>query len=288
MKSFYKKLSHPINGSFCVSTSTLPCLEDHLHFHQEYELIFIKKGFGIKLIGDSMLSFADGDMAFLGPNVPHLWRNDESFYLNNNLKSEVIIIQFSEDFLGKDFFYKDEMKHIQQFFQQSKSGLDIKGITHQHISKKIQTLVVAEGFERVLILLEILGCLASSNSLTELCSRGYSHNFTHADTIRMDKVYKYLIDHFKDDVDLEEIASVACMSASAFCKYFKKRTKKTFSEFLNEIKIGHACKMLIQGDYSISQVCYESGFQSITNFNRQFKSIANLAPHQYRRQYMMI
>jgi AraC-like DNA-binding protein len=287
MKLLCKKLSEPINSSFSISINTGPCLDEHLHFHPEYELILIKKGYGMKLIGGNIYSFNEGDLAFLGPNIPHLWRNDESFYLNSELEAEVVVIQFSEDFLGKDFFQKIEMKHIYQFFNRSKSGLNINGSTHQQITSKINKLIHANDFERILILLDIINNLSCSEELEELSSPGYSHNFTHADTLRMDKVYTYMIDHFQDDIDLKEIASIACMSASAFCKYFKKRTKKTFSEFLNELKIGHACEMLIKGDYSIAQVCYGSGFNSITNFNRQFKCITNLTPHDYRQQYLM-
>lgn len=282
MKLLCKKLSQPINMTFSVTVGNTPNYDEHLHYHPECELTWVRKGSGTKLVGDSMYAFEDGDLTFLGPDVPHLWQNEEA---GADAAVDVVTIHFHEEFLGKDFFQKQEMAHIRQFFVRSKSGFTVKGNTRALVVERVERLITAQGFERVLLLLDILNLLAASDDLDELSSQGYSHNFTHTDAIRMNNIYNYLLGHFKDDVTLEEIASVACLSPSAFCKYFKKHTGKTFSEFLNELKIGHACKMLIEADYSIAEVCYESGFQSLTNFNRQFKNYTSVAPYEYRRQF---
>ena len=288
MQLLLKKLSIPLGSSFSVRKDEFPCLDEYLHFHPEFELILILKGHGMRLVGDNISAFKEGDMAFIGPNLPHLWRNDKLFYQDNKHEVEVVVVQFLEDFLGKDFFTKNEMKSILQLFNKSKQGLHIHGETNTSVALKIKKLISAEGFSRILILLEILHELASSQNLNLLSRSGYLHNFTESDAMRMDRVYKYLIDHFKDDIKLDEIAAVANLSSPAFCRYFKKRTKKSFSVFLNEMKIGHACKLLMEGEYAISEIGYECGYNSLTNFNRQFKRTTGLAPYKYRKQYISI
>jgi AraC-like DNA-binding protein len=286
MQLLLKKLSMPVGLSFSVRKDEFPCLDEYLHFHPEFELILILKGHGMRLVGDNISAFKEGDMAFIGPNLPHLWRNDKLFYQDNKQEVEVVVIHFLEDFLGKDFFLKNEMKGIFQLFNNSRQGLHIHGETNTSIAAKIKQLLNAEGFSKILILLEILYELSSSQDIHVLTRSGYHHNFSKSDTIRMDKVYKYLIDHFKDDIKLDEIAAIANLSSSAFCRYFKKRTKKSFSIFLNDMKIGYACKLLIEGEYSISQIGYECGYNSLTNFNRQFKRTTGMAPYKYRKQYI--
>lgn len=287
MKVLLKKLSMPVGLSFSVRRDELPCLDEYLHFHPEFELILVLKGHGMRLVGNNISAFKEGDMAFIGSNLPHLWRNDKLFYQNNEQKVEVVVIHFAEDFLGRDFFAKSEMKHILHLFNKSNAGLHIQGNTNISIALKIKKLLNAEVFLKILILLEILHELAaSSDNISSLSRPGYSHNFTESDTIRMDKVYKYLIDHFKDDIHLGEIAAIANLSISSFCRYFKKRTKKPFSVFLNNMKIGHACKLLMEEKYSISEIGYKCGYNTLTNFNRQFKRATGLAPYKYRKQFI--
>ncbi len=287
MKLLLKKLSMPLGLSFSVRKDELPCLDEYLHFHPEFELILILKGHGMRLVGDNISAFKEGDMAFIGPNLPHLWRNDKLYYQAIEQEVEVVVIHFAEDFLGKDFFEKNEMKHILRLLKNSKEGLHIQGKLNTSIAFKITKLLNAEGFSKILILLEILHELSSSSEDINVLSRsGYCHNFTESDTVRMDKVYKYLMDHFKDDIHLGEIASVANLSIPAFCRYFKKRTKKSFSVFLNDMKVAHACKLLMEEKYSISEIGYECGYNTLTNFNRQFKRATGLAPYRYRQQFI--
>ncbi|TZF86482.1 AraC family transcriptional regulator (plasmid) [Pedobacter sp. BS3] len=281
MKLVLKKLSLPINASFSIWKDKQPCTDEIPHFHPEYEFIHVLKGHGMLLVADKIYPFSEGDLAFLGSNLPHLWRTDP-YYKHNDV--EVLFTHFSEDFLGKDFFYRPAMAHILQLLRKAEKGLAIKGKTKKLLSDKFSVMIKAQPFSRILFLLDVLHSLALSTELEELSDK--SHSSTHIDTILMDKIYTYLSHHFKDDINLDEIAEVAHLSTSAFCKYFKKHTQKTFSEFLNEVKIRHACKLLIETDYSVSQVCYESGFKSLTNFNRQFKTITQLTPHGYRRQHL--
>jgi len=289
MKLLLKKLSTPINTSFSLQKDVLPQFDEGLHFHPEFELIYVLKGSGIKVVGDKMSRFAEGDLVLLGSNLPHLWRSNNAY--QNGEHAEVVMIQFAEDFLGKDFFHKPAMIHIRKLLDRARSGLDIRGATHAVTARKITEMLNATYFPRILILLDILHLLAvddNEKDLTELTDVNYNYTNMVSDTVRMDKVYKYIMEHFQHDVNLDEIASVASLSSSAFCKYFKKRTNKSFSIFLNEVKIGHACKLLMEkeGDKSISQICYESGFKSLTNFNRQFKALTNFTPYDYRRQYL--
>jgi len=284
MRPFLKIISAPIDASFLARKDVLPCLDDQTHFHPEYELIYVVKGYGMRYVGESMHSFKEGDLAFLGPNLPHLWRNDRTFLDDPSKKAEVIIIQFKENFLSEGFFDKPEMKQIKQLFQMAKCGLQISGDTNERVAEKMKRILDADGCTTILILLRILNILANSSDLSFLSSPAFHKGFSNCDSERMNNVYKYMTEHFKNDISLEEIASVACLSTGAFCRYFKKRTKKSFSQFLNEIKVAHACELLLNIDLSVTAIGFNCGFNSLTNFNRQFKQVMQLTPGEYRKR----
>jgi AraC-like DNA-binding protein len=196
------------------------------------------------------------------------------------------VIYFEEDFLGKDFFEKQEMVLLKQLFEKAGRGIELTGSTQKLVLSKMQSLVNKEGFERVMSLLDILHTLACTQEYSFIASVGFENNFKHTETERMRVVHEYVMQHFRQEISLDKVAALANMSPSAFCRYFKARANKTFTDFVSEVRIGHACRLLIEGNKNVSQLAYECGYKTISNFNRQFKEIVKESPLKYQQQYM--
>jgi len=274
------------NHAFEVKHLSAPHFDPNWHFHSEYQLFMVMNGTGTRFIGDHVSPFKKGDLVFTGPNLPHLWRSDlEYFTGDKELGVEGIVIYFPENFIGKDFLHKNEMYKIKHLFQKAQRGMAIYGITADKASEIIQDLLKAEDFDRILLLLSLLNQLANSSEYKLLASEGYSNSLKETETDRMNRVHAYVMKNFREKISLNEVAAIASMSPTSFSRYFKIHANKTFSDFLTEIRIGYSCKLLITQKIDISQVCYDSGFNTLSNFNRQFKAFTNYNPLEYRKKY---
>ena len=277
------------NDAFEIKYLMAPHFDPNWHFHQEYQLFLVKRGTGTRFIGDHVSPFKDGDLVFTGPNLPHLWQSDlEYFNGNPDYITEGIVIYFSENFLGKDFLNKKEMYRIKYLLQKAQRGMMIYGDTSSQAAEIMKRLSEAEDFDRILILLNLLHLLANSTEYKLLASEGYSNSLKENETDRMNRVHAYVMKNFREKISLEEVASIANMSPSSFSRYFKIHANKTFSDFLTEIRIGYSCKLLVTQKIDIAQVCYDSGFNTLSNFNRQFKTVTHYNPMEYRRKYSEI
>ena len=246
----------------------------------------VLKGSGTRFIGDHVKHFKQGDITFTGPNLPHMWRSDnEGMTVEKNLWSEGIVVYFHEDFIGSSLLQKEEMIKLRQLFQKSLRGLDVSGKTAHAIRAMLTNLLHLEGMESVLELFKILNCLSNTTETTLLASPGYTNSLKEGDTERMNNVHAYVMKNFRGKIDLDTVASLANMTPTSFSRYFKIHANKTFSEFLSEIRIGYACKLLIEDKMNIGQACYESGFQTLSNFNKQFKAITKRTPMSYKKEY---
>ncbi len=286
MEPLLEKIPLTSKNSFALKEDILPHITTPWHLHPEYELTLIAEGSGKRFVGDHMEFFESGDMILIGPNLPHFHRNSKIYYEGvEQLRVRAVVIHFLEDFLGKDFFCRPEMISIKQLLTRSKQGLHITGKTRTSVASMMEEMLVLEGVERILQLIELLHVLSKSSELHILSSMAFDHAYTSADMKRINQVYQFMIDNYREKVSLEEVASQINMSPSAFCRFFKKRTGKTFSSFLNELRIGYACKLLMEKDFTVSQICYESGFNNFSYFSRQFKSITKLSPLKYKKQF---
>ncbi len=286
MKSALRKSIENQVASFTMQELTAPHFDPNWHFHPHYQLFTVEEGTGTRFIGDNIQPFEPGDTVFLGPNIPHLWRSDPPYFqASSELFTKGIVVYFTEDFLGNDFFKRPEMHGLQSFFTDATRGYEITGSLKNHIRERMHKLLQASGFQAILQLLSILDDLAHAEECQPIASLGYVNTHKVSETERMQKVHDYVLDHFRQEIRLDEMASLAGMSPSAFCRYFKTRTNRTFSEFVSEVRIGYACKLLIEGKFTVTQICYESGFNTISNFNRQFKEITTLTPAQYQKAY---
>jgi len=277
MKTLIEKLPLAENTSFVARTFSTPFFEVPWHQHEEYELIMFLEGDGLSFIGNYSGEFVPGDIFFIGKNVPHTFQKR-----NKEMVTTAIVIQFLEDFWGKDFINLPEFRSIHELFKVSMQGLQICGESQQLLHKNIIEIEARKDFQRIIKLLDCLNILETRKEYRTLSTQEVKLN-NPKDMERIDKVFRYTIDSFQNKISLTDVAEIAGLSVPAFCNYFKKATKKTYVDFLNEIRVGFACKLLIEGDESIVNICYESGYNTLANFNKQFMKIKKETPSRYRK-----
>ena len=287
MKPLLKKSLDSPNQSYIIKSLKDAYFDPNWHFHPHYQLFTVVEGTGTRFIGDDIRHFEAGDTVFLAPNMPHLWRSDPAYFDKDSpLKVQGIVVYFTADFLGKDFFEKPEMYGLKQLFINSERGLSLSGSLKETIVDDLQELDKLSGFEGILKLLSVLQNLTQSDDYQYIASIGYENTHKISETERMHLVHEYVLKHYKEKISLSAVSALTNMTEAAFCRYFKNRTNKTFSEFVSEIRIGHACKLLLEDKVSIAQVCYESGFNTVSNFNSQFKTLKGKSPKQYQKMYI--
>nr|WP_320120285.1 AraC family transcriptional regulator [uncultured Marinifilum sp.] len=283
MSLILEEISVKNEHSFRSKIDVLPHIEVPWHHHPEFELIYIEKSKGTLVVGDCIDHFKDGDMVFIGPNTPHVMKNEDSYYQNkSDLKAIAWVVHFREDSFGKEFFLLPEMQKIREFLVKSFQGIRIEGSSKYKIIQLLKNLHSADYSERIIFLLQILRIISLSDELEYLASKSFVDSFSQSSNHKLYKIYEYVSKNFQDKIELDEAAKVANMSKTAFCRFFKNKTQKTFSEFLNEMRINYAKKLLAEGKLSVSQIAYECGFNSPSYFNKQFKASTGKAPLQLR------
>jgi AraC-like DNA-binding protein len=273
--------------SFSIRQDLVPHVNNRWHYHKEVELIHFKKGDGTQFIGDNIKRFKAGDVVLVGTNLPHYWRFDDSYFDENPKQTaDVRVAHFCEDFWGNGFLDLPENSALRSILDKAKRGLQITGKTRLKVAETLEELLDAEGPERIILLIRALLSISGCKQLETLASIGFKHDFVEAENDRINDIYDYTLKNFKRPIQLEEIAAVANISPNSFCRYFKSRTRKTYSQFLIEIRVGHACKLLIESGLSIKQLCYESGFNNFTSFHKYFKMITGKSPLIYQKEFM--
>ncbi|QEC42601.1 helix-turn-helix domain-containing protein [Pseudobacter ginsenosidimutans] len=288
MQPQLKNVPHlPGTSSFLLRDMIVPYFSNPFHFHPELELTFIVQGSGIRFVGDNIEYFGSGDMVLVGANLPHRWKNDKVYYeLDNDLYSRAIVIQFRENFLRSDAGELPEMADIRNMLTLAKRGLKIVGATRQKVAKRMIAMLHQNSIERIASLLLILSNIAASNEYAVLSGTSIDQSYTRSDTERISRVYAYIMENFTDEINLQDVAGVANMSLTAFCRYFKSVTNKTFSTFLLETRLNYACKLLLSDSFNITQVAFRAGFNNLSYFNRQFKKMKGISPLQYKKQFL--
>jgi AraC-like DNA-binding protein len=249
------------------------------HYHPEYELVYVEATTGIRHVGQHVSSFMGSDLVLIGSNIPHL-------NFDYGLKTEYhqIVIQLKENFLSDAFNETPELQQIRQLFDKASLGLSFHGKTKVTVANKLQKMHQLNYFDQLLCLLEILQILATSHEVSELNEQDTSIKLFLNDKIRMGAIYKYIHANYNESPDVNKVAASVHLSTSAFCRYFKKQTKMTFTEFVNQYKITQAKTLLLQ-DKNISEVCYEVGFESLSYFNKLFKKINGENPSAFKKRY---
>lgn len=280
------KVSTAPHQSFNIRHDVVPYFYNRWHFHPEVELLHIQKGTGIQFIGDSIQRFKKDDVILVGANLPHLWRCDDAYFQKSKtLKAQSTVAHFREDFWGETFLELPENKKLKQLLEKAKRGISITGAAKQFVIAHLDKMLEAKDSERIVLLLQILGKIAQSKQLKLISSAGFSTQLEQKSTDKINAVYAYTLAHFKEKISLKKIAEVSNISPNSFCRYFKVHTRKTYSNFLHELRVGHASKLLIENKLSISQICYESGFNNVTNFYKTFKRFTGQTPLAFQQAY---
>jgi AraC-like DNA-binding protein len=283
MKASLEQLANTADGSFLFRQFNLPYFDAPYHFHPEFELTLILKSEGKRFVGNQVADFKEGDLVLLGANVPHCWKNDG---IGNENSARSIVVQFKEDFLGGGFFKNAETQPIKALLDKAKSGILISGKTRDRVAREMIFLQTVPPFQKLLGLLDLLNTIATSKDFEIIDNQPNKYDLSAVDLDRINKVYAYVIEHYTQDIHLETAAHLTNMTETAFCRYFKKITKKTFLDLVTEFRIKHACDLLNSTDKQVAEVCFESGFGNISHFNKQFKVVTGYSPLNYRKMFL--
>jgi len=281
MKAVFEQVKSDPSKALLVRHFTIPQFDAPFHFHPEYELTLIVKGEGQRFVGKQVDDFSEGDLVFLGSHLPHCWINHQKEYQTE--LSEAIVVQFNLHFLGEDFFNLNEFVAIKMFLDKSKAGFDIQGNDKKKITARLFEMKVASPTRQILILIDILDWLSSAVHMKPIDLSFAENDFKVSETNRFQKVFAYLITHYKEDISLAEIAGIADLSPTSFCRYFKSITQQSFVEVLLEFRIKQACHLLLNTDLAIREIAFQSGFDDIPYFNRIFKKKKGISPRQYKK-----
>lgn len=282
MRPAFESVNTSENTSFVVRRFEEKNFSAPYHFHPELELTLILNGCGKRYVGAHMHDYFPDDLVLLGSNLPHCWKTAEVATGN----SISVVIHFNKDFLGKDFFQRPELNASLQLLNNSNYGLQFCG--DNRIVKKMMLSLLGENdsFKKLIIFLDILHELSSGNNYVILDKQGSYSKLSHNDKQRINDVTAYVVENFQNTISLKEAASIANMTSHAFCKYFKRLTRKTFMEAVNDYRIDFAIRQLIHTDKPVSEIGFDSGFNDVSNFHKTFKSRMKLSPLIYRNAFI--
>ena len=257
---------------------------DYLHQHPEVQLTLVLQSEGKVIAGDYIGTFKPGDIFLMGPNLPHVFRNDTKYYNTSaDTPAHMLSVFFEWQCFGEKFLSMPELKSLHDFAKLSERGLHLKDPLRNRIAQLMKQLFRTSEMDRLIVLLKILNILSHTHDVDPLASSGIYNDFDEIDGKKLADVYRFTMSEYCRKITLEEVAAVANMTTNSFCRYFKKRTRKSYVDFLTEIRIGQARKLLQQNDLSISQVCFEVGFNNLSNFNRKFRELCSITPTEFRK-----
>lgn len=283
MKPILQRQVQEPDKSFILYYEKEPFFSSPWHFHLEYELVLITKSSGKRIVGDHIGYFQEGDLVFIGSQLPHVYDNDPEYLQGDpDLFAEAIVIHFLPEFLGEKFFRVPELLPFVKILEKSNQGLKITGETSKRIAGLMKAMPKMDGLQRLVSLMSIFELLSKTTEYELLANRGFMNNFDVLSTDRVKKVTEYIMRNFAEDISLNVIADVANITPTNFCIFFKKYYRTTFVRYLSNIRVGYACKLLGEDKKNISQIAHESGFKNISNFNRQFKKVKGMNPTEYR------
>lgn len=273
------------NQSFNVRRNKYPNFLKIWHYHKELELVYVIKSKGTRFVGDSIELFEEKDVVLVGENVPHMWLNNEVYFMEDkDLIAESITIHFEEDFLGKKFINLPENKPIKKILKDSQLGIRFIDLDDKTL-KKLEKLPSLKGFKKLNTFLEIIYLLSDHKNTEHLSNKSFVEAFQNDERKEITDTYEFIYKNFRDPITLNDVADVAKMNPSAFSRLFKKMNRKSFTQFLNEIRIRYACQLLLEQKDRIADICYDSGYNNLSNFNRQFKKITDLSPSAYIKKF---
>ncbi|MCU0385905.1 MAG: AraC family transcriptional regulator [Flavihumibacter sp.] len=289
MKQAFHKTSIPPTQMFVVKRLQEKHFDPLWHSHPEYQLFLVLKGSGTRFIGDNIKRFEPGELIFTGPHLPHLWRSDDAYFARkSDLQTDGIVLYLNENFLGNQMQDKEELIALKKLFSRSDRGLEFYGKSKEQVSSMLLSLPNLQGIPSIIKLLEIVQILATTKQYHFISSVVYQDVVNEQETDRINLVYEYVMKNFRQKITLQEIASLVHMTPTSFSRYFTMKNNRPFSSFISEIRIKHACKLIAETELTMEHICYESGFNTLSNFNRQFKEIVGQQPTVYKKEIKSI
>lgn len=286
MKPLYQDLPFPIDSHIHYYIEDLPHFIVPWHYHPAIEIMYITRGIGTRFVGDCIEQYEEGDVCMIGPNLPHEWRNDDAYFdKESGLRATCICLFFKREIFDPNFIRLPEMNNIRDLIERSRRGLKFTGNSKLEITRFIRSSVNDVGVRKVTNLLTLLELMATSTEYELLASVGFTNSVNSEDFERFNKVYKFLVKNLATSIRLEEVSTLVGLTPTAFCRYFKERTKKTFVEYLNEMRIGYSKKLLLENKMKISTISGEVGFPNLSNFISQFKKVTGMSPSQFQKQF---
>jgi AraC-like DNA-binding protein len=282
----HEQISFAPHSMLKVKWDDFPHFTFPWHFHSEFEIVYVLKSSGKRFVADSVEPFGEGDITLLGSNLPHFFKNEISEEKENRVNA--IVVQFHKDFFKEEINSYSEFHAIGELLKRASHGISFEKSCAEKAGKMLKRLLQLKGLERMLYFVKILDTLAHVENYRLLASKGYQANDAKELNTRLDKIMHFINTNYQRKISQEEVAAKIGMTTSAFCRYFKEKTGKGFIFFVNEMRIGYACKLLIENHLSISQVCYECGFNNLSNFNRMFKRLTGSTPGDYQQQFISL
>jgi AraC-like DNA-binding protein len=252
------------------------------HYHPEYELVYIEGADGTRHIGEHISRYEGSDLVFIGPNVPHL--NFDYGVYTEHCK---VVIQLKEDFLGKNFFQAPELSDVRLLFERGREGVSFGGATKKKIGARLKNLITLNHFQQLMELLDIFQTLATSSEAQALGAVPIRNEQHFADQERLQRICHFVEGHYRERIQMEELVALSNLSSAAFCRYFKRMTRMTFTEFLNQYRINQSKRLLMQR-HNVSEACYESGFENLSHFNKTFKKLTGENPKDFRKRHLFL
>ena len=276
MKVEYEKISPDTGSSFRLIHWKSENDRYFWHYHPEYEIVFVRKGSGKLHIGEHLKNYEEGELVFIGPDLPHT-----GFGYGVIGEHEEIVVQLRKDFLGEEFMQKPELQHIRKLFERAKQGLSFQGKSRKIVASKLQKMLTFSHFERLVELLNIFDILATTTEFSVLNAADKRFDFNHKDEDRINKVYEYVEQNYQKNIDIQAVADLTNLTIPSFCRYFKKISHTTYTDFVNEYRINQACRLLFENK-PIADICFEVGFNNISHFNKTFKQLKGMSPREYK------
>ncbi len=269
-----------LDNAFSIRHDVVPQFGTTWHYHPEIELHYLIKGEGIRFVGDSIGNFQEDDMILMGSNLPHTWKCNISSSSGNHV--EALVLHFHPECLGKEFLNVYETQGITKLFEQAKTGLVIKGTSKEQIKRLMWRMKRETGLNKVVYLLRIYAILLESKEYEVLSNSTEFAKSSQLDGNRMEKILSFTLQNFREKILVGDVARLTNLSITSFCRYFKMTSNKSYFDFLTEVRLNHACRLIVKTDYTIQHIASESGFENTSNFYRHFKKLKGITPKEYK------
>lgn len=284
MQYIYENFTFPPEQSFTVRTEILEVKRyTSLKSHVNFEIALLENCNGKRFVGDHIEDFEGTELVLLGSYLPHCWQYYNA--IDDRVNPQATVVHFFPDFLGKELLEKPEALHLNQLFANAAKGILFSGPTVLRAKNILNQMLFETGLSRAALMLQLLDVLSQSANYRTLSSPSFNIIETSTEANKINRVFDYIFKNFKEDISLQDVAAIIPMSTAAFCRFFKLKTNRTLVDFIKEIRVGHAAKLLMKGNDNVTETCYKSGYNNISNFNKHFKEVKGLSPRDFIKQY---